>query len=221
MVADHQRRAPRDARRLRSRRPVRVRGLRRHRSRRACPRCSGSPSRRWTSRSDGSSTPPCSTSVAASSPTSRSCGSARGPLPGRDGRGDGHEPRRSGSWTTCPRTARHSSPISPLPGRRSASGGPGRATSCRRAPTMTSPMSASRSGRAGRSSSAASACSASRISYVGELGWELYVPIEEGARAWDTLWEAGPASTASSRSASASTARPGGSRRDTAPSATS
>jgi glycine cleavage system aminomethyltransferase T/glycine/D-amino acid oxidase-like deaminating enzyme len=32
---------------------------------------------------------------------------------------------------------------------------------------------------------------ASRISYVGELGWELYVPIEEGARAWDTLWEAG------------------------------
>ena len=32
---------------------------------------------------------------------------------------------------------------------------------------------------------------ASRISYVGELGWELYVPIEEGARAWNTLWEAG------------------------------
>jgi len=32
---------------------------------------------------------------------------------------------------------------------------------------------------------------ASRISYVGELGWELYVPIEQGARAWDTLWGAG------------------------------
>ena len=32
---------------------------------------------------------------------------------------------------------------------------------------------------------------ASRISYVGELGWEIYVPFEEGARAWDTLWEAG------------------------------
>ena len=32
---------------------------------------------------------------------------------------------------------------------------------------------------------------ASRISYVGELGWELYVPIEQGARVWDTLWEAG------------------------------
>src|SRR5664279_960249 len=32
---------------------------------------------------------------------------------------------------------------------------------------------------------------ASRISYVGDLGWELYVPIEQGARMWDTLWEAG------------------------------
>ena len=32
---------------------------------------------------------------------------------------------------------------------------------------------------------------ASRISYVGELGWELYVPIEQGLRLWDTLWEAG------------------------------
>ncbi len=32
---------------------------------------------------------------------------------------------------------------------------------------------------------------ASRISYVGELGWELYAPIELGARVWDTLWDAG------------------------------
>src|SRR5439155_2709592 len=32
---------------------------------------------------------------------------------------------------------------------------------------------------------------ASRISYVGELGWELYAPMEQGARLWDTLWEAG------------------------------
>src|ERR1700722_6223030 len=29
---------------------------------------------------------------------------------------------------------------------------------------------------------------ASRISYVGELGWELHVPIEQGLRRWDTLW---------------------------------
>jgi glycine cleavage system aminomethyltransferase T len=32
---------------------------------------------------------------------------------------------------------------------------------------------------------------ASRISYVGELGWELYVPMEQGARLWDIVWEAG------------------------------
>jgi glycine cleavage system aminomethyltransferase T/glycine/D-amino acid oxidase-like deaminating enzyme len=32
---------------------------------------------------------------------------------------------------------------------------------------------------------------ASRISYVGDLGWELYVPIEQGAKLWDTVWEAG------------------------------
>jgi heterotetrameric sarcosine oxidase gamma subunit len=32
---------------------------------------------------------------------------------------------------------------------------------------------------------------ASRISYVGELGWELHVPIEQGLRVWDTVWEAG------------------------------
>lgn len=32
---------------------------------------------------------------------------------------------------------------------------------------------------------------ASRISYVGDLGWELYVPMEQGRRLWETLWEAG------------------------------
>ena len=30
-----------------------------------------------------------------------------------------------------------------------------------------------------------------RISYVGELGWEIYAPAEHGLRLWDTLWEAG------------------------------
>ena len=32
---------------------------------------------------------------------------------------------------------------------------------------------------------------ASRISYVGELGWEIYVPFEQGGRLWDAIWEAG------------------------------
>jgi glycine cleavage system T protein len=30
-----------------------------------------------------------------------------------------------------------------------------------------------------------------RLSYAGELGWEIYAPIEYGLRLWDLLWEAG------------------------------
>jgi glycine cleavage system aminomethyltransferase T/glycine/D-amino acid oxidase-like deaminating enzyme len=32
---------------------------------------------------------------------------------------------------------------------------------------------------------------ASRISYVGELGWELYVPFEQGRKLWQALFSAG------------------------------
>ena len=34
---------------------------------------------------------------------------------------------------------------------------------------------------------------ASRITYVGELGWELYVPAEFAAHVFETLWDAGKA----------------------------
>jgi glycine cleavage system T protein len=34
-------------------------------------------------------------------------------------------------------------------------------------------------------------CLAVRVTYVGELGWELYCPTEYGLRLWDTIWEAG------------------------------
>ena len=34
---------------------------------------------------------------------------------------------------------------------------------------------------------------ASRISYVGELGWEIYVPFEQALRVWDAIWDAGTA----------------------------
>jgi glycine cleavage system aminomethyltransferase T/glycine/D-amino acid oxidase-like deaminating enzyme len=34
-------------------------------------------------------------------------------------------------------------------------------------------------------------CLALRVTYVGELGWELYCPSEFGLRLWDTLWDAG------------------------------
>jgi glycine cleavage system T protein len=30
-----------------------------------------------------------------------------------------------------------------------------------------------------------------RVTYVGELGWEMYVPMEYGLRLWDTLWDSG------------------------------
>ena len=30
-----------------------------------------------------------------------------------------------------------------------------------------------------------------RVTFVGELGWELYCPTEYGAGLWRTLWEAG------------------------------
>lgn len=30
-----------------------------------------------------------------------------------------------------------------------------------------------------------------RVSYIGELGWELYAPTEYGGRLWDLVWEAG------------------------------
>ena len=32
-----------------------------------------------------------------------------------------------------------------------------------------------------------------RVTYVGELGWELYAPTEYGRALWDALWEAGRA----------------------------
>src|SRR5438309_3537461 len=34
-------------------------------------------------------------------------------------------------------------------------------------------------------------CYALRVTYVGELGWELYCPSEFGLRLWDTIWDGG------------------------------
>ncbi len=34
-------------------------------------------------------------------------------------------------------------------------------------------------------------CLALRVTYVGELGWELYCPTGSGLALWDALWEAG------------------------------
>src|SRR5690606_1667378 len=37
----------------------------------------------------------------------------------------------------------------------------------------------------------AAECLAMRVSYVGELGWEIYVPTEYALHVWDALWAAG------------------------------
>ncbi len=42
-------------------------------------------------------------------------------------------------------------------------------------------------------------CLALRVTYVGELGWELYCPSEFGLALWDTIWEAGPRARARRR----------------------
>src|SRR6185312_14621511 len=34
-------------------------------------------------------------------------------------------------------------------------------------------------------------CRASRITYVGELGWELYIPVADAVAVYDGLWESG------------------------------
>jgi len=45
--------------------------------------------------------------------------------------------------------------------------------------------------RAGRLHIGSVPCRALRLSYVGELGWEIYAPAEFGRGLWDSLWEAG------------------------------
>ena len=190
VVADHQRRAPGDARPRGDVRPVRVLHLRRRRPGRARGACSRSRCARWTSRSAASSTRRCSRRAAASSPTSRSCGSATSSSASSPAARTAW-PTASGSPTTCPRTARRSSPTSRRPGRRSACGGRGRATSSRASPRDDVSHEGFPFGTCRTIEIGTLRVLASRISYVGDLGWELYVPIEQGARLWDLVWEAG------------------------------
>ena len=46
-----------------------------------------------------------------------------------------------------------------------------------------------------------------RVTYVGELGWELYCPTEYGLTLWRTLWEAGRAARHRGRRATARSTR--------------
>jgi len=60
-------------------------------------------------------------------------------------------------------------------------------------PLTTTDLSADAFGymRAQELSIGAVPCLAVRVTYVGELGWELYCPAEFGGRLWDTIWAAG------------------------------
>ncbi len=54
-----------------------------------------------------------------------------------------------------------------------------------------SPMPHSRTSTRARSRSGSVPLLALRVTYVGELGWELYAPTEYGRTLWSTLWAAG------------------------------
>ena len=175
---NHQRRAPRDARARGHRGPVPAfasstsSGRPRHRPCRA----SSSPRPTWPTA--GCSTRRCSTRRAASARPNRD---AAGPRPLRVA---------PAACTACgPQGfADHLPAGAAVVDQNSAFTtiglwGPRAATSSAASPTPTSRTRGSRSSPAGASSWATSRC-ASRISYVGELGWELYVPMEQGARVW-------------------------------------
>ena len=113
------------------------------------------------------------------------------PLPGRDRRRPRAWATASGSATTCRRTAPRSCSTPPRRWTTLGIWGP-RARDVLAAATSDDvsnegfPFGTARTIELG-----GIPVLASRISYVGELGWELYVPMEQGARLWDTLWEAG------------------------------
>ena len=190
MVADHQRRAPRHARPRGDVRPERLLHLRRRRAGRARDTCSAWRCARWTCRSGAWSTRRVLTPRRRLPLGPHDHAARRRALP------RGHR-RRCTAWPT-------------------SSGSPTTAAGRQRAVTdLTSAWCTlglwgprARDVLAGLTSDDVShegfpfaRCRtieigplrvlALRISYVGDLGWELHVPIEQGARLWDTVWEAG------------------------------
>ena len=127
--------------------------------------------------------------AAASSPTSRSCGSATTTSASSPAARTAW-PTASGSATTCRPTAGARRPDDRVDDDRPL--GPARPRH---------PLERSRADDVSHEGFPFGTCRtieigsqlvlASRISYVGDLGWELYVPMEQGARLWDVLWEAG------------------------------
>ena len=113
----------------------------------------------------------------------------QGPLPGGDRRRPRHGRPQVVHATTSRRWRR--SWTSRPPTRRSASGARTRGTSSQQSPAPTCSNAAFKFGTCRTVEIGSQLVLASRISYVGDLGWELYVPMEQGQRLWDELWEAG------------------------------
>ena len=147
---------------------------------------------RWTCRSGGSSTRRCSTRPAASSRTSRSCVSARDLFRVVTGGAHGMGDRK---WFRDHLPADGSAQLYDATSTWAPLGIWG--------PRARDVVASATSDDVSNEGFPFGTCRtielggipvlASRISYVGELGWELYVPMEQGARLWDTLWEAGQA----------------------------
>ena len=221
VVADHQRRAPGHARPRRRRRPVGVRDLRR-----------GRPAARWTPcRASSSPRPTSRVGPGGLHPGARRArrlplrpddhAAGPRPLPGRHRRRARHGRPQVVRRPDAAPTARRRSSTRPRRTRRSGCGDRGPATSSARSPTPTSATRASASAAAARSRSARCRCwrrgSRTSASWAGSCT----CPIEQGARLWDLVHEAGRPARRGAGRASASTPPPAGSRRATGRSASS
>ena len=94
--------------------------------------------------------------------------------------------RRSGGRGRCHRPGRHRRHLLRR-GVGPARPGPGRAAH----PRTTSPTRACTYFRCRHAEIGGIPVIAMRVSYVGELGWEIYAAAEHGQRLWDVLWESG------------------------------
>ena len=163
----------------------------RSRARGRSPSSRGCAPTTWTSAPAPSPTRRCSTPGAGSSATSRS--------PAWPRTASSSSPARPSDATTCRGSAATSRPRGRAARRSrcatsrrrwpaSASGALGRAT-C--SPTSCADDLGFRYMSARRLTVGDVPCLALRVTYVGELGWELYPPSEYGLRLWDLLIEAG------------------------------
>ncbi len=180
LVAGDRGRVHRSQRARRADRPIVVREARRARARRVRVPRPHVRERRSTARSGRSSTRSCSTRAAASRPTSPSCGSARTATCTSRARRSART-TWPGCASTCPTTGRSSSTTSrsartcfclwgPRGARHPAAADEDRPLATRRSRYM----------QARRDRRRPVPLLASRVTYVGELGWELYAPAEYG-----------------------------------------